>query len=300
MTLQTLSPLQVAVQWLLFPLLLSVSLFSYVYALNHGWDTEMVVLAITVLSLITALLLERWLPFRRDWNQSKGDIVTDASSAVMLAGLADPLLKFSAPVLVVVLYSAFPSANLYDIWVAPLPLWLQATLVLLSIEFGRYWAHRLHHQITRLWWLHALHHSSQRLYAFNNLRFHPLNYALNFAVSVLPWVLLGLPAEGLLAYLALTQPILMLQHANLNLRHGVLNYLFSTNEVHRWHHSSNVTEANCNYGNALIVWDWVFGTFKYEKNGNEPEVMGLFASSAQQYPVNGSYYQQLTAFCCRR
>ncbi|MDZ4289605.1 MAG: alpha-E domain-containing protein [Prosthecobacter sp.] len=38
------------------------------------------------------------------------------------------------------------------------------------IEFGKYWAHRLHHRLAPLWWLHAMHHGSERLYALNNLR----------------------------------------------------------------------------------------------------------------------------------
>ena len=30
--------------------------------------------------------------------------------------------------------------------------------------------------------------------------------------------------------------------------------------MHRWHHSRDRTESEANYGNALIVWDVVFGT----------------------------------------
>jgi sterol desaturase/sphingolipid hydroxylase (fatty acid hydroxylase superfamily) len=50
------------------------------------------------------------------------------------------------------------------------------------------------------------------------------------------------------------------QHANVQLRLGPLNWFFSMAELHRWHHSRTVEEANHNYGQTISVWDWVFGT----------------------------------------
>ncbi len=93
----------------------------------------------------------------------------------------------------------------------------------------------------------------------------------------------------------------MCQHANLDARHGPLNYLLSTNELHRWHHSTVSHEANRNYGNALILWDLVFGTFKYHKGENAPQQVGLFSGSAH-YPATASYWRQLlsmfSSVCC--
>jgi ornithine lipid hydroxylase len=90
-----------------------------------------------------------------------------------------------------------------------------------------------------------MHHSSERLYTMNNFRYHPLNYTINFALSVFPLMLIGVPSEVLFGYMVITQPILMLQHANIDLRSGWLNYVVSTNELHRWHHSTQASEANC-------------------------------------------------------
>ena len=63
-----------------------------------------------------------------------------------------------------------------------------------------------------LWWLHAMHHSSERLYAVNNFRFHPLNYVVNFALSTFPLMLIGVPADVLFGYMALTQPAVSYTH----------------------------------------------------------------------------------------
>jgi len=171
--------------------------------------------------------------------------------------------------------------------------------VTLFIELGRYWVHRAHHRIPSLWWLHAMHHSSRRLYALNTLRFHPLNYILNFAGGTFPFILIGTPAEVLLAYLALTQPVLILQHSNLGSRHSLLNYVFSTNEAHRWHHSADAAVASCNYGSALLIWDHVFCTFRYSADGKSPETVGLFAKDGHSYPSRAPYLSQIWSFFSR-
>jgi sterol desaturase/sphingolipid hydroxylase (fatty acid hydroxylase superfamily) len=51
------------------------------------------------------------------------------------------------------------------------------------------------------------------------------------------------------------------QHCNVRLRYGFLNYIVGSAETHRWHHSREPRESNANYGNTVIVWDLVFGTW---------------------------------------
>ena len=51
-----------------------------------------------------------------------------------------------------------------------------------------------------------------------------------------------------------------LLHSNGRLEHGILNHVFATAELHRWHHVQDPTAAACNYGNLLIIWDSLFGT----------------------------------------
>ncbi len=64
------------------------------------------------------------------------------------------------------------------------------------------------------------------------------------------------------------------QHSNVDVRLGPLNWLLSMAEVHRWHHSRRVEEANANYGQTVLVWDWVFGTRKVP-GGEPPADTGL-------------------------
>lgn len=270
-------------------ILQSVSIFTLAYFQN--WQLEVALLVGTLVALITGIIAERLLPYRTDWNKSQGDVKTDATSAVLLVLVFDPLLKLVGPMAVVAVYgwlSMSPST-----WLSTMPLLGQIIVVTLLVELGRYWSHRLHHTIQPLWWLHAMHHSSKRLYVINTMRFNPLNYMLNFLIGVFPVLLLVPSPDALLGYLALSQPVLMLQHANIHLKSGWLNYVFSTNELHRWHHSQDTGKANSNFGNAIVLWDQLFGTFRIESVQDFTESpVGLFESS-RSYPGDANYFRQI-------
>ena len=267
-----------------------------------GGPLELVVTLPSVLVLAVSAVLERWLPYRHEWSRSSGDAGTDLTSAAVLIGAVDPLLKAAMPLALIVLWpGAAPSGGGMD-WFSDMPFALQVTLALLWIELAKYGAHRWHHTNRGLWWLHALHHGSQRLYTLNNFRFHPLNHVINQLLSIGPLLLAGVPVDVLLACLAITQPVLMLQHADIDLRSGWLNPVFSSNEAHRWHHSASVAEANCNFGSALLLWDHVFGTWRAADTDRGPAAIGLFGHGGR-YPATRSYLAQLGSMfspaCCR-
>jgi sterol desaturase/sphingolipid hydroxylase (fatty acid hydroxylase superfamily) len=64
------------------------------------------------------------------------------------------------------------------------------------------------------------------------------------------------------------------QHCNVRLRYGILNYVVGSAETHRWHHSRVPKESNANYGNTVIIWDLLFGTWYLPKE-REVESLGL-------------------------
>ena len=41
---------------------------------------------------------------------------------------------------------------------------------------------------------------------------------------------------------------------------GFLNWVISSAELHRWHHSRVISESNSNFGNNIIIWDILFRT----------------------------------------
>ena len=288
----------ILIQRYLVLMLVGMSLMHYAIALKTGVPLELAILGSSVLTLMVAWVLERGLPYRKQWNANHGDLKTDMASAGVIAVLVGPLLKVLAPLGVVAVYASSGVTPILAGW----SLWLQIAFVLFVVEFGKYWSHRLHHRSASLWWLHAMHHSSRRMYFLNGMRFHPLNYAINFALAIFPVMLLGVSPEAILGYLAITQPVVLLQHANIDLHHGVLNRVFSTPEVHRWHHSTVAHEADKNFGNAFLLWDHVFGTFKGAEGFDENKEVGLFTASSSSYPEAKGYLAQLACVlkppCC--
>lgn len=270
----------------------SIGIFAVAYVQN--WNLEVAVLIGAVLTLFAGIIAERVMPYRADWNRSHADIQTDVTSAVVLVAVLDPLLKLLGPIAVVAIYGWLNISQ--TTWLSGMPLLGQIVVVTLLIEFGRYWSHRLHHTVGPLWWLHAMHHSSQRLYVINNMRYNPFNYMLNFLLGVFPVLLLIPTPEAVLGYLAFSQPVLLLQHANIDLKSGWLNYVLSSNELHRWHHSTETSKANSNYGNAIVLWDQLFGTFRIESAQDDSKSsVGLFESS-KRYPSNEGYWKQVMSF----
>lgn len=278
------------------------SVAAFLMARAVGGPLEAVVTVSSLVVLMLAAGLERWMPYRPEWNRASGDTRTDLTSAAVLIGAVDPLLKAALPVALIAVWPAAAQFDAAAHWANNMPFALQVVAALLWIELAKYGAHRWHHTNRGLWWLHALHHGSRRLYTLNNFRFHPLNHAINQLLAIGPLLIAGVPADVLLACLAITQPVLMLQHANIDLRSGWLNRVFSSNEAHRWHHSASVAQANCNFGSALLLWDHVFGTWRAADTDHGPATIGLFGDGGQ-YPATRGYLAQLGSMfgpaCCR-
>jgi sterol desaturase/sphingolipid hydroxylase (fatty acid hydroxylase superfamily) len=161
------------------------------------------------------------------------------------------------------------------LWPESWPLLAQAALALVLGELPGYWVHRWEHEWEGLWRFHATHHSAPRLYWLNAGRFHPIDTLLTFVPSYGLLVVLGCGVEALALFTLVTAVHGIFQHANLQLRLGPLNHFFSMAELHRWHHSKTIEEANHNYGQTVIVWDTLFGTRFLPRDREPPEEIGI-------------------------
>lgn len=245
--------------------------------------------------IATSLLLERLWPHDAAWSDvPREELLGDVGSFVLVFGLIDGALKWLTPFVVLALLP-MPGT-------LALPLWLQTVLVILWIEFAAWASHWAHHRFKPLWALHAMHHSTERLYTLNNFRFHPLNHLLNHLAMVLPPLAVGVSAEAILIYAALSLPPLLLQHSNVAFDFGRLNLIFNTNDLHRWHHSAKPSEGMQNLGRALVIWDQVFGTYLRPAASSAPVRIGLFDVS-RSFPAAARFWAQLawpfTPACCR-
>jgi sterol desaturase/sphingolipid hydroxylase (fatty acid hydroxylase superfamily) len=151
---------------------------------------------------------------------------------------------------------------------------MQLLLVVCLTDLLQYWLHRASHRWEWLWRFHAIHHSAERLYWLNTGRFHPFDAALTYLASLpLLWIL-GCPEQTIALYLILATSHGPLQHSNIDMRLGPLNWVLCQAELHRWHHSPLRGERDMNYGAITILWDVVFGT-RFLPARRPPEALGI-------------------------
>ena len=143
-------------------------------------------------------------------------------------------------------------------------LWFQVPVVLVLVSFFRYWMHRWQHSNAFLWKLHSYHHSVTDLQGTNTYVSHPIDWALRNAVVFILLGLVGFDPQAMLIAVPATTVSGVFSHCGADVKGGVLNYLFVTPEVHRWHHTAAVPEGygySVNYGVEFAFWDILFGTF---------------------------------------
>ncbi len=264
--------LQDLVAWIAWPGLLAACIVAT--AIGFSFDRPQVGFYLTYAALAAALsMLERWMPHEEAWLNHDGELSRDIGHTALSTGAVQGMLAFSAMVAVLfgLSWLGGPSRGLWpDAW----PLACQVLLGLVALEFALYWAHRLAHQWPSLWHFHAVHHSVTRLWAINNGRFHFVDAVKSVLPGIALLILLGAPANVLTWLSALGAYIGILTHCNVAMRFGPLSVVFNTPELHRWHHSKDLREGNKNYGESLMIWDWVFGTW-FNASHRPPADIGI-------------------------
>jgi sterol desaturase/sphingolipid hydroxylase (fatty acid hydroxylase superfamily) len=278
-----------AFQWLFFPVSLVTGVGAFFLARAHHVAPEQAALAIPMFFMVLLWIAERRLPWDPSWNESLGDVGADLFSIATVAFGVESLFKVAGPVAVVWILSRLGLPATWHVFPREWPFWAQCALVIGFIELVKYWFHRMGHESPFWWPLHSVHHAVKRVYLLNGFRIHPLYHVLTYVLGYFPCILLGAPADTLLVHTVILGICGGFQHCNVDLRHGILNRVFSTNEIHRWHHSAQLPEGNKNYGAILSVFDVIFGTWHHIP-GESPEVIGMVKEEG--YPLH-SYWAQL-------
>lgn len=284
------SILSKAITYGLFPTVFFTGIGCAFFLLDGNVDHRIILGGCVLPAAVIALIMERLHPEREAWNRSRGDVVTDLNHNLVSQVMIPYLLQISLITFLMTIAQKLSSSIGFSLWPNSIPLVLQFVFAMIFSQFFEYWYHRLAHTNPLIWRLHATHHSPGRLYWFNAGRFHPLDTAISYTVSAAPLAIFGAPKEVVLLYSVWAGIHGIFQHCNIKIRLGPLNYIFSMAELHRWHHSRTLEEANTNYGNNIILWDLVFGTYYFPKDREPPTEVGLSGDEIR-FPEN--YWGQL-------
>jgi sterol desaturase/sphingolipid hydroxylase (fatty acid hydroxylase superfamily) len=157
--------------------------------------------------------------------------------------------------------------------VSRLPLLAQALIIIVSVDFVQYWAHRLFHSHA-LWPFHAIHHSPEDLDWTATFRNHPINFLL-YSSGVFALIRVGgFSSEAFVIIGPFNLLYGALVHANLNWTFGPFRYLIASPVYHRWHHVKDPAGYDSNFAPTFPVWDLMFGTC-YLPDGQLPRDYGV-------------------------
>ena len=148
-------------------------------------------------------------------------------------------------------------------FVNQIPIWALWIITFISIDLVFYVYQRMSHRIRFLWAIHLSHHSSEEM-----------NFAVSFRqawfgpISKIPFFMV-LPILGFDPTIIAVAGVIstlwgIVGHTQVIGKLGPLEWIFNTPSHHRVHHGSNKQYIDKNYGNLLIIWDRLFGTFEPE------------------------------------
>ena len=276
--------------WLIYPMTMGVAVAMYLFLLQTKLNFLIATYVPLAIAMLSVTFFEYYTPYKKDWQATQNDVKHDMLFMVFIQLIFTKFLVFfTAVVLLRTLHDLH--IQLEGIWPGHLPVIVQGIMMVLIIDFFRYWLHRASHNVKYMWRLHAVHHSPKKLYWLNVGRFHPIERSLQFLIDSFPFMLLGVKEEALAMYFLFFSVNGFFQHCNIYLKYGILNYVVSSAELHRWHHSRRIEESNSNYSNTTIIWDVIFRT-RYLPKDREVGELGLVNNN---YPL-GFAAQMKTPF----
>ena len=217
------------------------------------------VYAIGVPIVLTMIFIEILISNLRNQNFYKsGDTLCTIG---LLSG--NIIVAFAIKGMVLALHIYLYQFRVFD-FVNQIPIWALWIITFISIDLVFYVYHRMSHRIRFLWAIHLSHHSSEEM-----------NFAVSFRqawfgpISKIPFFM-GLPLLGFDPTIVAVAGAIstlwgIVGHTQVIGKLGPLEWILTTPSHHRVHQGSNKQDIDKNYGNLLIFWDRLFGTFEPEE-----------------------------------
>lgn len=275
------------VTWLTWPALFAVNMWAVVHAIAYEWNFGLTLGVLLAVGVATLLGLEFFFPLERRWRMTWRSFFGRDVKYFAAGGITGGLTNFAIG-LAGITIAAGNQGPLSD-W----PLLLAVPVSIFAFDFLQYWQHRWSHEADTplkafLWKTHVAHHLPEEVYLLMHPAGHPLNLILIQGVLRVPlFFVLGLSPEAVFAVTAIIGLQGLVSHCNVDLRAGWFNYVFVGTELHRFHHSADLSEGK-NYAVALSVLDLIFGTFVY-RPGEAPGRIGV--AQTERYPQSREFWR---------
>ena len=211
-------------------------------------------------AFLILVLFEKWYGWRKGNDTVRNmDMISSLSSGVTnvtkdVLGLAIALISYEWLVGKVALTHIHTT-------------WLIYFIVFITLDFAGYTVHALDHKINFFWNSHIIHHSSEEFNLACALRQSVSVFVRLFVILLIPAALLGIDPK----VIAIVAPLHLFAQFWYHTQHigkmGFLEKIIVTPSHHRVHHALNKEYIDKNYGQILIIWDKIFGTFQEEMPG---------------------------------
>jgi ornithine lipid hydroxylase len=251
------------------PLVIFGSLLITICAREHNVDWVQMMFFTSLAPVVIITVVEQLHPYRREWNYDFSgnpragakELAKDLLYLLIITRIHSWILPTVLPLLVPHARSIGKSLHLYGA-MSGLPGAVRVGIILIVGEFFWYWGHRLQHWSPLFWRFHSTHHVPTKLNALKSARNHPVDMLFLTVIGYLPLVMLGARGKDLMWAALLQSVVNITSHANVPVRSGIFAWLFATPDYHRIHHSSDIAESKANYGCRLLIWDYIFGSFR--------------------------------------
>lgn len=152
------------------------------------------------------------------------------------------------------------------LYLVQIPYWLKLLIGVALFDMTTYWFHRMAHKSPLLWRLHRVHHSDTSMDSTTFFRVHPLEILIFGTGNIVVAAIFGLDLIALGLYFFILIPLVFAEHTNLlfpRWMDSTLGWIFVTPNLHKVHHQQNQYYTDSNFSDIFIVWDRLFGTYKY-------------------------------------
>jgi len=229
-------------------------------ALTNGpiYSGAALYLTVHAAALALALALEVRYPRTRYADEAAGEWLLNGGYLI--------LKRIGGPIVVLMIAAVGLQRAPWGLAARGVPVWAQSIVALVAVDLLRYWLHRWKHHVWWWWPFHRVHHLNENLTAIEHARMHLVEYVIAQAgASSLLLAALGIEPAAVLYGFALPAGVIagVVSHANLDFprtRVPWWAYVVATPNVHAVHHDKD--GMNHNFGEVLVIWDVLFGTWK--------------------------------------